>query len=137
MNMAKSIHAILPNHHEGGLILFRGGARSWVLQQNHYGGSDMRVSKGRSKYAFTITIENRAEAVALWHRFSVGPHQPLMRYLKWADTTGEYDEEVFAEMWRIFNGSFPLRKIEREEAYWRGQAVAPRSDTEGLLPSTG
>jgi len=97
----------------------------------------MRVSKGRSKFAFTITIENRAEAVAMWHRFSVAPHQPLMRYLRWADTKGEYDEEVFAEMWRIFNGSFPLRKIEREEAYCQHQAVAPKSDNEELLPSTG
>ena len=97
----------------------------------------MRVSKGSSKYAFTIAIENRAEAVALWHRFSVGPHQPLMRYLKWADTGGEYDEEVFAEMWRIFNGSFPLRKIEREEAYWLGQAVSPRGDGEEAFTITG
>ena len=118
-------------------LICRGAARSWLQRQNYYGGSDLRVSKGRSEYAFTITIENRAEAVALWHRFSVGSHQPLMRYLKWSDHSGEYDEEVFAEMWRIFNGSFPLRKIEREEAYWQGQAVAPRGDNGELLPSTG
>ncbi len=138
VNQTKSIRIGLPDSYkEWSNTVQRGRWKSWLLQQSGCGGGDMRVSKGKSKYAFTITVENRAEAVALWHRFSVGPHQPLMRYLNWADTSGEYDDEVFAEMWRIFNGSFPLRNVEREEAYWRRQAVVPRGDDGGLLPSTG
>jgi hypothetical protein len=137
MNLAKGIRTTLPDSHEEWSNTMQRGRQKLAPATKQHGGSDMRVSKGRSKYSFTIAIENRAEAVALWHRFSVGPHQPLMRYLKRADTSGEYDDEIFAEMWRIFNGSFPLRKIEREEAYWRGQAVVPRSDDGELLPSTG